>query len=161
MKPFKFGFSCPSCKTNLQSEPKDSGTASNCPVCNYGITVPAAPPRPIDGFLLVLAVGMALGIVMNLVWVPIFVRLGGGYASVIAILIVCQIALFCGFLARRKWVRWVYPSFMALSLIFDIWAAFESGKAQGVAKAVTGLIIVVLVSLYFMKSQRVKETFIL
>jgi hypothetical protein len=62
---------------------------------------------------------------------------------------------------KKKWFRWYYPaSWAAVAVIYMALAAIGHGPSA-VAKAVSFLIYSGVWTVYFMRSQRVKETFIL
>ena len=110
MKPLIFPFPCPVCRTSLQAEADNSGITAACPVCKSAVKIPKAPARPIDGFLIVLGVGLILGILLKVIWLIFLISVGAPAFVLVGIVLACQIALSIGFLLRRRWVRWAYPS---------------------------------------------------
>jgi hypothetical protein len=93
-------------------------------------------------------------------------QLGSAPEVIIAALFVTPEIAIAGVGARamykkKKWFRWYYPaSWAAVAMIYMVLAAIGRDPSA-VAKAVTFLIYSGVWTAYFMKSQRVKETFIL
>jgi len=171
MKLFQFQFYCPSCKTRLQSEPSASGTASHCPVCKYGITVPAAPPRPIGGWLELVTwsyVSIFCGYMVTVIGLSVFADnfLFGIWLAFTAAVIYSPSLIVPGIGAwamwkKKRWFRWYFPASCWLIPVLILAAILFSGKSEFFLLFVIFSVVPIAWTLYFMKSQRVKETFIL
>lgn len=171
MKPYFFTYHCPHCKKNLQSPNTEDGKSLSCPECLEVFTVPPPPPRPIGGWLSVLAVITVLG------WTMLGVIFAGVVAvgiinspllalpiiATIGVVLLPGIVLSYGFFKRRKWFVpcQMFSLITAASGNTVVYAVNESIKPDDTfwirvvcLYAVSGVFI-----LYFWRSKRVKETF--
>lgn len=166
LSPFLFNFECQACKGRLQAELNEQGASVSCPLCNNEITVPSAPPRPIEGWLFIPALGYTFQLGMFLVLLLLGaikvvekpeLMIGALFYSIIAI--PAAIGAWAMW-KKKRWFRWFYLVNCWGSTFLYLGASIYGRDSDLGAKTVTFAIWSIIWTLYFLKSQRVKETFI-
>jgi hypothetical protein len=160
MKTYLMNYQCPHCKMGLQSQHTESGKALSCPGCQQSFVAPQAPPRPLGGWLAFLAITLALGGSMSVVFA--IIGLDEGDLKLVAWhLFAGLIPSATGLYAVVRSRRWFVPFFVSFLWIQYVAEMFFMIESQGPRSGMVGAgIYATIWTIYLFKSKRVKETLI-
>lgn len=160
MKPNRYQFPCPACKTRLEVESSLQGLDQNCPACRTHLTVPQVPPRPIGGFLAFLAFCLILGAIGTGLMTAVHWLLSPAVGLVYSLLLLWSFILLYGLAKGRSWFRWAYPCSIAIGVLWNYLMTSGLDPSGATVRVVVGTAITLFLAFYFVLSKRVKETLI-
>jgi hypothetical protein len=152
MKPYSFIYPCPYCQKSLQSQNIDTAKTLFCPACQGVFKAPTPPARPIGGWLTFYGVHLLLGYASLLVFFMASFFIVGWLGSHVLLLVFFPfISIYSVYVyGMHKQRKWFIPAAIVWHSIWSILGAIFVHPLF-----VFGFVWI----LYFLRSQRVKETF--